>query len=60
MSSQTLTNQIYRADVIAAQRLTPGMVRVTFGGDGLSDFATTGVGDESCGCSSPTVRTGAT
>jgi NADPH-dependent ferric siderophore reductase len=41
-----MSNQIYRAEVIAAQRLTPGMVRVTFGGAGLSGFTTTGVGDE--------------
>ncbi len=38
--------QIYRAEVINARRLTPGMVRVTFGGEDLSRFATTGVGDE--------------
>ena len=37
---------IYRAEVITARRLTPGMVRVTFGGEDLSRFATTGVGDE--------------
>ncbi len=38
--------QIYRAEVIAARRLTPGMVRVTLGGEDLSRFTTTGVGDE--------------
>ena len=37
--------QIYCAEVITARRLTPGMVRVTFGGADLSRFASTGFGD---------------
>lgn len=37
---------IYRAEVLATRRLTPGMVRITFGGPGLAGFDTTGVGDE--------------
>jgi len=32
--------------VLARRYVTPGMVRVTLGGDGLRDFKTTGVGDE--------------
>lgn len=37
---------IYRAEVVATRLLTPGMVRITFGGPGLAGFETTGVGDE--------------
>lgn len=38
--------RIHRAEVTAAHRLSPGMIRVVFGGDDLRDFPTTGVGDE--------------
>ncbi|MGR0160698.1 siderophore-interacting protein [Paenarthrobacter nitroguajacolicus] len=38
--------RIYRAEVISTRLLTPGMVRITFGGPGLAGFDTTGVGDE--------------
>ncbi|HKU36107.1 MAG TPA: siderophore-interacting protein [Paenarthrobacter sp.] len=38
--------RIYRAEVVATRLLTPGMVRITFGGPGLAGFETTGVGDE--------------
>ncbi|MGK9146805.1 siderophore-interacting protein [Plantibacter flavus] len=37
---------IHRAVVTAVRTLTPGMVRVTFGGDGIADYPTTGIGDE--------------
>lgn len=37
---------IHRAEVARTQRLSPGLVRVTFAGAGLSGFASTGVGDE--------------
>ncbi|WP_062212129.1 siderophore-interacting protein [Streptomyces sp. NBRC 109706] len=37
---------IHRAEVTAARRLTPGMVRVTLGGPDLATYPTTGVGDE--------------
>lgn len=37
---------IYRAEVLATRMLTPGMVRITFGGPGLAGFDTTGIGDE--------------
>ncbi|MFI2565200.1 siderophore-interacting protein [Paenarthrobacter sp. NPDC018779] len=37
---------IYRAEVLATRALTPGMVRITFGGPGLAGFESTGVGDE--------------
>lgn len=32
--------------VLGRRNVTPGMVRVTLGGDGLKDFRSTGVGDE--------------
>jgi len=38
--------RIFRAEVLNTRRLTPGMVRITFGGPGLSAFTSTGVGDE--------------
>ena len=38
--------RIHRAEVVAVERLTPGMIRVTLGGEGLADFESTGVGDE--------------
>ncbi|MGO3885044.1 MAG: siderophore-interacting protein [Mycetocola sp.] len=39
-------NDLHVAEVTRTTRLTPGMVRVTFGGPGLANFHTTGVGDE--------------
>ena len=38
--------KIYRGIVRSTTWLTPNLVRVTLGGDGVADFATTGVGDE--------------
>jgi len=38
--------QIFKAEVIRTARLTPGMMRVTLGGNELASFASTGVGDE--------------
>lgn len=37
---------LHIAEVTRTVWLTPGMVRVTFGGEGLTGFRTTGVGDE--------------
>lgn len=37
---------LHVAEVTRTTWLTPGMVRVTFGGEGLAGFRTTGVGDE--------------
>lgn len=55
-----LPMRIFRAEVTAVRTLTPGMVRIEFGGEGLSEFASTGVGDEyvrvffpSEGCAEP-------
>ncbi|GMA36002.1 siderophore-interacting protein [Demequina litorisediminis] len=39
-------NRIHRAVVTGVERLTPGMMRVAFGGEGLADFTSSGVGDE--------------
>lgn len=41
-----MTRMFHEAMVLDRQQLTPGMVRLTFGGDGLSEFSTTGIGDE--------------
>jgi NADPH-dependent ferric siderophore reductase len=45
-STPTTTARIRRALATAVDHLSPGMVRVTFGGDDLTDFVSTGVGDE--------------
>jgi len=45
-SRNSLPNKIFRAEVVETTRLTPGMRRVTFGGPGLQEFRSTGVGDE--------------
>lgn len=39
-------SDLHVAEVTRTTRLTPGMVRVTFGGEGLRAFRTTGIGDE--------------
>lgn len=39
-------SRIHRAVVTATERLSPGMVRVTFSGTDLADLTSTGVGDE--------------
>lgn len=36
----------HRAEVVSVSPLGPGMRRIVLGGDGLRDFASTGVGDE--------------
>ncbi|MBM7789347.1 siderophore-interacting protein [Tenggerimyces flavus] len=41
-----LPMRFYTAEVAATQQLTPGMVRIVFGGEDLADFLSTGVGDE--------------
>lgn len=38
--------QIFAATVVAARILTPGMIRITLGGQGMAGFTSTGVGDE--------------
>jgi NADPH-dependent ferric siderophore reductase len=41
-----LPMRIHRAEVVAASSLAPGLRRLVLGGEGLRDFASTGVGDE--------------
>lgn len=41
-----MRKMFHEATVLARQTLSPGMVRLTFGGEGLSAFKTTGIGDE--------------
>lgn len=41
-----MTRNFYSATVLDRKLVTPGMVRVTFGGEGLKTFASTGIGDE--------------
>ncbi|MCM2389500.1 siderophore-interacting protein [Streptomyces albipurpureus] len=37
---------LHRGTVLTTDYLTPGMIRIVFGGDGLGAFETSGVGDE--------------
>ncbi|KNY06969.1 siderophore-interacting protein [Microbacterium sp. GCS4] len=39
-------NLVHRIVAQRVERLSPGMVRIVFGGDGLQGFVSTGVGDE--------------
>lgn len=41
-----MTKIFHEATVMSRRMLTPGMIRLTFGGDGLNAFRTTGIGDE--------------
>lgn len=41
-----MVRTFYNVEVVARQLLTPGMVRLTFSGEELEDFQTTGIGDE--------------
>lgn len=41
-----MTNLIHRVEVRRTLRLTPGMIRIEFGGEGLAGFVSSGVGDE--------------
>jgi len=43
---QAMTNRFHRATVLRNTALTPGMVRLTLGGEGLRNFRSTGIGDE--------------
>ncbi|MGH3705301.1 MAG: siderophore-interacting protein [Agromyces sp.] len=46
MAIRTVTNRVHSAIVTGVRVLSPGMVRITFGGDSLRTFESTGVGDE--------------
>jgi NADPH-dependent ferric siderophore reductase len=41
-----MSKMFHEATVLERRVLTPGMVRLTFGGKGLSEFSSTGIGDE--------------
>ena len=45
-SRRGLPMRIFRAEVVETSMLTPSMIRVIFGGTGLAEFRSTGVGDE--------------
>ena len=48
----------FEATMLASQFLTPGMLRLTFGGDGLKDFPGTGIPDEYLRLFFPNEKTG--
>ena len=41
-----MTKMFHEAMVLERRQLTPGMIRLTFGGAGLAEFRTTGIADE--------------
>lgn len=41
-----MTPMFFNATVLSSRYLTPGMIRVTFGGTGLADYPVTGIPDE--------------
>lgn len=45
-TTNDLPMRVHRAVVVRTERLTPSMMRVVLGGDGLHEFESTGVGDE--------------
>lgn len=53
-----MTKMFHQATVLSRSQLTPGMVRLTFGGDGLAEFKTTGIGDEYLRLFFPNEKTG--
>ena len=53
-----MTPMFHEATVLSRHQLTPGMLRLTFGGEGLRDFKTTGIGDEYLRLFFPNAETG--
>ena len=53
-----MTRMFHEATVLSHQQLTPGMIRLTFGGPGLSDFRSSGIGDEYLRLFFPNEKTG--
>lgn len=53
-----MTAMFYEATVLSRQQLTPGMLRLTFGGEGLAALQTTGIGDEYLRLFFPNEKTG--
>lgn len=53
-----MTTMFHEAKVLSRQQLTPGMIRLTFGGPGLAAFRSTGIGDEYLRLFFPNEQTG--
>lgn len=53
-----MSTRFFRPEVLRRQMLTPGMVRVTLGGEGLRGFQSAGIGDEYLRLFFPDTRTG--
>ena len=53
-----MPRMFHEATVLSRQQLTPGMLRLTFGGEGLSELRTTGIGDEYLRLFFPNEQTG--
>ena len=52
------TTMFHEATLLSRQQLTPGMIRLTFGGPGLHAFKSTGIGDEYLRLFFPNEKTG--
>ena len=53
-----MTRMFHEATLLARRQLTPGMLRLTFGGAGLEAFRSTGIGDEYLRLFFPNEQTG--
>ncbi|SEQ54684.1 NADPH-dependent ferric siderophore reductase, contains FAD-binding and SIP domains [Devosia sp. YR412] len=53
-----MSRMFHEARVLSRQQLTPGMLRLTLGGAGLSELTTTGIGDEYLRLFFPNEKTG--
>lgn len=53
-----MSKMFFEATVLSRSQLTPGMVRVSLGGQGLADFPSTGIGDEYLRLFFPNEKTG--
>jgi NADPH-dependent ferric siderophore reductase len=52
------TTMFHEATLLSRRQLTPGMIRLTFGGPGLAAFKSTGIGDEYLRLFFPNEKTG--
>ena len=52
------STMFHEATLLSRRQLTPGMIRLTFGGPGLSTFKSTGIGDEYLRLFFPNEKTG--
>lgn len=53
-----MTPIFHQATLLSREHLTPGMIRLTFGGPGLAKFRSTGIGDEYLRLFFPNEKTG--